>query len=202
MLTHGSKHEWREQGNLSSPTVVYIGFSQNVGNLQYLFHITDSEKRGQLRYDIRIEGGKIRVKKIRVIFCIILFLTGLGIAAYPFISNEIAKKNSSQVVKDYETNVKKIDTEKVNAMKEAAKRYNDQISKVVATDEEGTDSADTSYADLLNVGESLGYITIPKIDVNLPIYNGTNQDVLAKGVGHMEQSSYPLGGESTHCVLT
>lgn len=120
------------------------------------------------------------MKKIRVIFCIILFLTGLGIAAYPFISNEIAKKNSSQVVKDYETNVKKMDTEKVNAMKEAAKRYNDQISKVVATDEEGTDSADTSYADLLNVGESLGYITIPKIDVNLPIYNGTNQDVLAK----------------------
>lgn len=202
MLTHGSKHEWREQGNLSSPTVVYIGFSQNLGNLQYLFHITGSEKRGQLRYDIRIEGGKIRVKKIRVIFCIILFLTGLGIAAYPFISNEIAKKNSSQVVKDYETNVKKMDTEKVNTMKEAAKRYNDQISKVVATDEEGTDSADTSYADLLNVGESLGYITIPKIDVNLPIYNGTNQDVLAKGVGHMEQSSYPLGGESTHCVLT
>ena len=142
------------------------------------------------------------MKKIRVIFCIILFLTGLGIAAYPFISNEIAKKNSSQVVKDYETNVKKMDTEKVNTMKEAAKRYNDQISKVVAMDEEGTDSTDTSYADLLNVGESLGYITIPKIDVNLPIYNGTNQDVLAKGVGHMEQSSYPLGGESTHCVLT
>lgn len=142
------------------------------------------------------------MRKIRVVFCIILFLTGLGIASYPFISNEIAKRHSSQVVKDYENNVKTMDEKKIDAMKEAAKKYNDQISKVIATDEEGTDSADTSYADLLNVGESLGYITIPKIDVNLPIYNGTDQDVLAKGVGHMEQSSYPLGGESTHCVLT
>lgn len=45
------------------------------------------------------------------------------------------------------------------------------------------------------MSKSLGYITIPKIDVNLPIYSGTSDDVLAKGVGHMEQSSYPLGGE-------
>ena len=49
---------------------------------------------------------------------------------------------------------------------------------------------------------SLGYITIPKIDVNLPIYEGTSDDVLLKGVGHLEGSSYPLGGESTHSVLT
>ena len=55
---------------------------------------------------------------------------------------------------------------------------------------------------MLGLGESLGYITIPKIDVELPIYEGTNDDVLSQGVGHMEQSSYPLGGESTHCVLT
>ena len=56
--------------------------------------------------------------------------------------------------------------------------------------------------DLIDVGESLGYITIPKIDVNLPIYEGTDDDVLLKGVGHLEGSSYPLGGESTHSVLT
>lgn len=60
----------------------------------------------------------------------------------------------------------------------------------------------TSYVDLVDVGESLGYLTIPKIDVNLPIYEGTSDDVLQKGVGHLEGSSYPLGGESTHSVLT
>lgn len=143
------------------------------------------------------------MKKIRVIFCVIIFMTGLGIASYPFISNMVAQRHASQVVKDYETNVEGMDEEKIDAMKEAAKKYNEQLSNVVSVDDENENNEQgESYADLLNIGESLGYITIPKIDVNLPIYNGTSQDVLSKGVGHMEQSSYPLGGESTHCVLT
>ena len=143
------------------------------------------------------------MKKIRVIFCVIIFITGLGIASYPFISNMVAQRHSSQVVKDYETNVEEMDEEKIDAMKEAAKKYNEQLSNVVSVDDENENNEQgESYADLLDIGESLGYITIPKIDVNLPIYNGTSQDVLSKGVGHMEQSSYPLGGESTHCVLT
>lgn len=143
------------------------------------------------------------MKKIRVIFCVIIFMTGLGIASYPFISNMVAQRHASQVVKAYETNVEEMDEEKIDAMKEAAKKYNEQLSNVVSVDDENENNEQgESYADLLNIGESLGYITIPKIDVNLPIYNGTSQDVLSKGVGHMEQSSYPLGGESTHCVLT
>ena len=143
------------------------------------------------------------MKKIRVIFCVIIFMTGLGIASYPFISNMVAQRHASQVVKDYETNVEEMDEEKIDAMKEAAEKYNEQLSNVVSVDDENENNEQgESYADLLNIGESLGYITIPKIDVNLPIYNGTSQDVLSKGVGHMEQSSYPLGGESTHCVLT
>lgn len=143
------------------------------------------------------------MKKIRVIFCVIIFITGLGIASYPFISNMVAQRHASQVVKDYETNVEEMDEEKIDVMKEAAKKYNEQLSNVVSVDDENENNEQgESYVDLLNIGESLGYITIPKIDVNLPIYNGTSQDVLSKGVGHMEQSSYPLGGESTHCVLT
>ena len=143
------------------------------------------------------------MKKIRVIFCVIIFITGLGIASYPFISNMVAQRHASQVVKDYETNVEEMDEEKIDAMKEAAKKYNEQLSNVGSVDDENENNEQgESYVDLLNIGESLGYITIPKIDVNLPIYNGTSQDVLSKGVGHMEQSSYPLGGESTHCVLT
>lgn len=143
------------------------------------------------------------MKKIRVMFCVIIFMTGLGIASYPFISNMVAQRHASQVVKDYETNVEEMDEEKIDAMKEAAKKYNEQLSNVVSVDDENENNEQgESYADLLNIGESLGYITIPKINVNLPIYNGTSQDVLSKGVGHMEQSSYPLGGESTHCVLT
>ena len=59
-----------------------------------------------------------------------------------------------------------------------------------------------SYLDLVDVGESIGFIEIPKIDVYLPIYSGTNEDVLQKGVGHLAESSYPIGGTSTHSVLT
>ena len=101
----------------------------------------------------------------------------------------VAQRHASQVVKDYETNVEEMDEEKIDAMKEAAKKYNEQLSNVVSVDDENENNEQgESYADLLNIGESLGYITIPKINVNLPIYNGTSQDVLSKGVGHMEQS--------------
>ena len=87
--------------------------------------------------------------------------------------------------------------------KEAARRYNQQLGSALDRDAAGeAEDTGTSYVDLIDVGESLGYITIPKIDVNLPIYEGTSDDVLLKGVGHLEGSSYPLGGESTHSVLT
>ena len=89
------------------------------------------------------------------------------------------------------------------AAKEAARRYNQQLDSAVERDAAGeAEDTGTSYVDLVDVGESLGYITIPKIDVNLPIYEGTSDDVLQRGVGHLEGSSYPLGGESTHSVLT
>ena len=54
----------------------------------------------------------------------------------------------------------------------------------------------------VDVGESIGFIEIPKIDVYLPVYSGTGEDVLQKGVGHLAESSYPIGGTSTHSVLT
>ncbi len=142
------------------------------------------------------------MRKARTIFCAVLFLTGMSIALYPYISNLVAQRHSSEAIASYENKVEQMDDTKVDALKEAAEKYNDQLSTVVSAGENNTESDSISYADLIDVGESLGYITIPKIDVNLPIYSGTSDDVLAKGVGHMEQSSYPLGGESTHCVLT
>ena len=63
-------------------------------------------------------------------------MTGLGIASYPFISNMVAQRHASQVVKDYETNVEEMDEEKIDAMKEAAKKYNEQLSNVVSVDDE------------------------------------------------------------------
>ena len=136
-------------------------------------------------------------------FAALMILSGIGVASYPVISNMVAQRHASTAIQNYDDTVKSMDTEKLDAAKEAARRYNEQLGNALDRDAAGeAEDTGTSYVDLIDVGESLGYITIPKIDVNLPIYEGTSDDVLLKGVGHLEGSSYPLGGESTHSVLT
>ncbi len=137
--------------------------------------------------------------KKRAIFFAIIFLTGLGVLLYPFISNMIYQKNASQVIEDYDKQIESMSDEEKDAIKEAAKKYNEQLNNVVSTDDA---SSRTKYKDILGENQVIGYIVIPKVDVNLPIYNSSTDDVLSKGVGHMTQSSFPLGGPSTHSVLT
>lgn len=141
------------------------------------------------------------MKKQVVIFCIILFISGLGLLLYPFISNLINQRNASKVINDYEENIKNMDKEEIDMIKEAAKKYNEQLNQAISADSQAEDNA-VSYKDINGENQVIGYIVIPKIDVNLPIYSGTSESVLKKGVGHMQQTSYPLGGKSTHCVLT
>ena len=141
--------------------------------------------------------------KLKVGFAALMILSGIGVASYPVISNMVAQRHASTAIQNYDETVQSMDTEKLDAAKEAARRYNEQLGSALDRDAAGeAEDTGTSYVDLIDVGESLGYITIPKIDVNLPIYEGTSDDVLLKGVGHLEGSSYPLGGESTHSVLT
>ena len=141
------------------------------------------------------------LKKPYILFSSILFLSGMAILGYPFVSNLIANHNASRVIDSYEEQVESMDQEKIDAAKEAAEKYNKQLSDVISVEEKEEEEPIT-YLDMADAGMSLGYIVIPKIDVNLPIYNGIDEDSLRRGVGHLEQSSYPLGGESTHCVLT
>ena len=141
--------------------------------------------------------------RLKVGFAALMILSGIGVASYPVISNMVAQRHASTAIQNYDETVQNMDTEKLDAAKEAARRYNEQLGSALDRDAAGeAEETGTSYVDLIDVGESLGYITIPKIDVNLPIYEGTSDDVLLKGVGHLEGSSYPLGGESTHSVLT
>ena len=140
------------------------------------------------------------INRIRIVFAIIMIVSGMGIMSYPFISNEVAQRNATVAIQDYSNQVQSMDEEKLDALKEAARAYNDQLNMVMTQGD--AEITGTSYADIIGIGESLGYITIPKINVNLPIYEGTDDAVLSKGVGHMSMTSYPLGGESTHCVLT
>lgn len=143
------------------------------------------------------------MKKLKTIFAILMFATGVGIAAYPIISNILYERNATQVVESYDDAVEEMEQEDIDAAREAARKYNEQLQSAIVQDETGEgDQAGESYVDLSGVGESIGYITIPKIDLELPVYEGSDDAVLQKGIGHMEQSSYPIGGEGTHSVLT
>lgn len=144
---------------------------------------------------------KKKLKGPRVWFSLILFISGVMILLYPFVSNLIANRHASQVVRSYEEEVRQMEGKEIDAAKEAARQYNEQLSDIISVEEENENKS-IKYLDMVDAGVALGYIVIPKIDVNLPIYSGIDEEVLKRGVGHLEQSSYPLGGESTHCVLT
>ena len=141
-------------------------------------------------------------RQIVVFFAVLMILTGAAVFSYPFVSNALANRNASVAVQEYNTSVSALQREEIDAIKEAAKAYNDQLESVIGKNAQGEGVAQDSYIDLIQLGDALGYITIPKIDVNLPIYEGTGYDVLTHGIGHLSETSYPLGGESTHSALS
>ena len=141
-------------------------------------------------------------RQIVVFFAVLMILTGAAVFSYPFVSNALANRNASVAVQEYNASVSSLGREDIDAIKEAAKAYNDQLESVIGKNAQGEGAVQDSYIDLIQLGDALGYITIPKIDVNLPIYEGTGYDVLTHGIGHLSETSYPLGGESTHCALS
>ncbi len=143
------------------------------------------------------------MKRIKTFGAILMILSGFAIAMYPFFSNILYNRNATKVIENYEEEIEQMEKEEIDAIKQAASEYNSQLKEVVVQNKNGNwKNNGISYLDMLGVGSALGYITIPKIDVNLPIYHGTTPEVLEKGVGYIEESSFPLGGESTHSVLT
>ena len=138
---------------------------------------------------------------------VLILLVALSVLLYPTVSNYLYEKNSSRVVNNYdETMVKMEETERQKLLEEA-REYNAGLvgSGGVSGDTFHTQVETTpEYDELLNMDSSgmMGYITIPKIEVELPIYHGTSEAVLQAGVGHFPASSLPVGGESSHAVLT
>lgn len=147
-----------------------------------------------------------------VIPCLIalVFLAGISIVFYPMVSNLLYETNQSHVLAQYDESIAQTEQEKLDAELLAAQEYNRSLleSEAFLTDpfdpELVLDPTVAPYADLLNVeGDGImGYVEIPRISVNLPIYHGTTAQVLEQGIGHLQNSSLPVGGESTHTVLT
>lgn len=145
-------------------------------------------------------------RRTKIIFCIVSAVLALGIVVYPLVSNFCSEKYRSLVETKYTKAVEKLDDTEIIAAKEVAQAYNATLSIVTdnAYSREALAQAAESYDELLNVrGDGImGYVEIPKISVNLPIYHGTGESSLSRGVGHLLGSSLPIGGLGTHCVLT
>ena len=156
-----------------------------------------------------MEGGISTKKKvITICIAVVAFLIALGITLYPMISTWYNERHQAEVHIHYQEKVEQVDNTKLIEAKELAVAYNQTILPGAQDEDsfsnEALLNAIEDYAGLLNLAGDgiMGYVEIPKIGVSLPIYHGTNNSTLERGVGHLLGSSLPVGGESTHSVLT
>lgn len=135
---------------------------------------------------------------------ILVFLTALGITLYPIISNYVNQKYASKIYTEYEEMIQNVDDTSLKDARRLAEQYNNALAPVSAYEQESLSEASQNYDTLLNMGGNgiMGYVEIPSIQVNLPIYHGTDSETLERGIGHLLGSSLPIGGASTHSVLS
>ncbi len=141
--------------------------------------------------------------KLSTILLILIFAAGLALLLYPTVSDYWNKRHASQAVANYSEEVKNLAGDRYDRMLRDAGVYN---AELLGRETAYALTADqrAEYDSLLNLDGTgiMGYIEIPAINVSLPIYHGTEDSVLQVGVGHIEWSSLPTGGEDTHCVLS
>ena len=147
-----------------------------------------------MNFDIAIDFLK-RLKRIYFSILILITLIALGFLLYPSFSNYINNKFAVSTISDYTEKINNVKDEEVDDLIKNINKYNYDLFN-------GT--AENELPDCLNIheGDVLGYIEIPSINIKLPIYYGTSVDILKKGVGVLEGTSLPVGGENTHSVLS
>ncbi|MDK0615083.1 class C sortase [Clostridium perfringens] len=147
-----------------------------------------------MNFDIALDFLK-RLKKIYFSILILITLIALGFLLYPSFSNYINNKFAVSTISDYTEKINNVKDEEVDDLIKNINKYNYDLFN-------GT--AENQLPDCLNIheGDVLGYIEIPSINIKLPIYYGTSVDILKKGVGVLDGTSLPVGGENTHSVLS
>lgn len=142
-------------------------------------------------------------KNHTTLILVLILLMGLSLLLYPSISDYWNSFHQSRSIIEYTQNVSTLDTEEYKKLWNLASDYN---SKLIEKNNEYVLSSDEKkeYESLLNVSDNgvMGYVEIPKIKCNLPIYHGIDESALQVAIGHLEWTSLPVGGESTHCVLS
>ena len=146
-------------------------------------------------------------RKLSGILFGLLFLIGFGILIYPTVADQWNTYRQSRLISSYEKNIEEMEPEDFTAQWEKAQALNGTLTKnsiygdVFGQDEE--EMQDSEYWQVLNVGGDgvMGYLSIPKINLKVSIYHGTGDEVLQTGVGHLNGTGLPIGGEGTHSVL-
>lgn len=143
----------------------------------------------------------MKSKKTTIILLISFFI-GLSVLLYPSLSSFWNSRTQSKAIVDYESMLSQYKPEDYTAIFARAEAYNKSLFQL--KDPLTTYPQLPEYNNILSVSGSgmMGYITIPKISQELPVYHGTSDTVLSVAVGHLEGSSLPVGGESTHCVVS
>lgn len=131
-----------------------------------------------------------------VLLALLLLLAGVAVMAYPSLSDYVNQLNGSYVIRNLQEETETLEAEELSAQRTRAEAYNTALAA-------GDLDVCEDYEEILNfAGGVMGYLEIPKIDVNLPIFHGVSDEVLAKGAGHLPQSAFPIGGTENHAVLT
>lgn len=148
---------------------------------------------------------KARKRKKKQWPFLLVFILGLLVMSYPLVSRFYYRIESTQQVEYFDIEKKKLTEAEVRKRIELANAFNKSLNNVISTDpyvKKRMEAGRQEYARMLEINELIGHVEIPKIDTDIPIYAGTVEDVLQKGAGHLEGTSLPVGGSSTHTVIT
>lgn len=126
----------------------------------------------------------------------------LGLMLYPLVGELLSEKYHSDIETVYTATIEDTDKAELTAQCEAAQQYNAMLSGAATITEGGASAPPLAYAQQLTVGDVMAYVDIPKIGVYLPVQHGTGAETLEKSVGHVVGTSLPVGGSSTHAVLS
>lgn len=143
------------------------------------------------------------MSRLMTLLIVVVFVAGLSFLLYPTVSNLWNQAHQSRAIATYTEQVEKLDDSSNKEMLKAARKYNKELLK--KADHWKLSKKDKKkYESLLDVSGTgiMGYIEIPKIACSLPVYHGTDEGALQIAIGHLEGSSLPVGGKSSHCVLS
>ena len=142
--------------------------------------------------------------KLTSLLLLLVLLAGLSLLLYPTVSNYWNSIHQSRAIAGYTEDVAALDEEQYARLWAAAEAYNESLAEQAAPSYFLTDTQQKEYEQLLDVAGLgiMGFIEIPAIHCTLPIYHGTDEAVLQIAIGHLEWTSLPVGGESSHCVLS